>query len=82
MAWVGKLGGGLLGAVVLGPMGLGVLGALIGAAWGHQFDRSLESRGQGGTGFGGLSGASLQQAFFETSFLVMGHLAKADGRVS
>ncbi len=85
MAWIGKLGGGLLGAAVLGPMGLSVLGAMIGVAWGHQFDRSLASRKWrvgDSSGFETLSGSSLQKIFFETSFLVMGHLAKADGHVS
>ena len=38
MAWIGKVGGGILGLIVGGPVG-----ALIGSALGHQFDRG---RGQ------------------------------------
>jgi DnaJ like chaperone protein len=48
-------------------------------------DRYLAARfataGPGGFGRGSSS-AAVQQVFFETTFLVMGHLAKADGRVS
>jgi len=83
MKWVGKIGGGLLGLVTFGPVG-----ALAGAILGHQFDRGLEtaekpgSKGGGWRGVGGRSHTGRQQVFFETTFLVMGHLAKADGRVS
>ena len=34
MAWIGKVGGGILGLIVGGPVG-----AVIGSALGHQFDR-------------------------------------------
>jgi DnaJ like chaperone protein len=48
---------------------------------GHQFDRGLKGGPQPRmANFGGS--AERQRVFFETSFLVMGHLAKADGRVS
>ena len=70
----GKLIGGLLGF-----MTLGVFGALIGIGIGHFFDKGL------GRAMGFDYGADrerLQQLFFETSFKVMGHLAKADGRIS
>jgi len=71
--WIGKLVGGLLGAVVLGP-----IGAVFGVALGHQFDESS----------GGLDEstpeelAAIGQRFFRATFRVMGYLAKADGRVS
>lgn len=70
----GKLIGGLLGF-----MTLGLFGALIGISIGHFFDKGL------GRAMGFDYGADrqrLQQLFFETSFKVMGHLAKADGRIS
>lgn len=70
----GKLIGGLLGF-----MTLGLFGALIGVSIGHFFDKGL------GRAMGFDYGADrqrLQQLFFETSFKVMGHLAKADGRIS
>ena len=71
MAWWGKVIGGALGFMMGGP-----LGALLGSALGHQFD--------GGMARGGI-GARLertQAAFFTATFSVMGHIAKADGRVS
>jgi DnaJ like chaperone protein len=77
--------GKLIGAV-LGYMVGGLFGLLIGVALGHQFDRGLASLSSGGgwagAGLGGLHHAEIQQAFFEATFSVMGHVAKADGRVS
>jgi DnaJ like chaperone protein len=74
MNWAGKAIGGVLGLATMGPWGA-VLGALIG----HQFDT--------GAGFGSLLGGGADPArvnalFFPTTFRVMGHIAKADGRVS
>jgi len=73
MNWAGKVIGGVLGLATLGPWGA-VLGALIG----HQFDA--------GAGLGNLLGgadpARVNALFFPTTFRVMGHIAKADGRVS
>lgn len=69
MQWVGKLVGAALG------MPFGPVGAAIGALLGHQFDKGLN---------GPLIGVSrgVHDVFFITTFEVMGHLAKADGRVS
>jgi DnaJ like chaperone protein len=74
MSWWGKALGGAFGFMVGGP-----LGALMGIAFGHSFDR----------GMGKLEGADwgedqerTQAAFFTATFSVMGHIAKADGRVS
>jgi DnaJ like chaperone protein len=73
--WYGKIGGGIVGLIVGGPVG-----AAIGALIGHQFDRGLSLGGwSSGQQF---SQAARQQTFFETTFWVMGALAKADGRVS
>ena len=78
MIFWGKLIGGVLGYM----MG-GLFGMLIGAVLGHQFDRGLANFGGGiSSGLGGISHADIQRVFFETTFSVMGHLAKADGRVS
>ncbi len=75
MSWIGKLGGGLAGWAVGGP-----LGALVGGLLGHQFDRGLGTLNfESGPR---LDPAERQQIFFVTTFTVMGHLAKADGRVS
>lgn len=69
----GKLLGGLLGYAFLGP-----LGALAGVLLGHWYDQSKIN-------FMSLDGGRLQEvqaAFFEASFQLMGHVAKADGRVN
>jgi DnaJ like chaperone protein len=76
-SWTGKIGGGLLGLLVTGGH---PVGAAIGVFLGHQFDRGLA--GGRGYGFSGGSSAERQQVFFESAFLAMGHVAKADGRVS
>jgi DnaJ like chaperone protein len=63
----------------------GPIGAAIGAVIGHQFDAGSSSgtaRGPGIGGGAGLSAAQIGERFFRTTFQVMGHVAKADGRVS
>jgi DnaJ like chaperone protein len=70
MGWTGKLFGGVLGTLVGGPVG----GAL-GVALGHQFDRGLgETRS--------VPSGDVGRRFFESTFSVMGCIAKSDGRVS
>lgn len=73
--WWGKVVGSGFGLLVGGP-----LGALVGLALGHHFDT------EGGLGLLGTTRrrgeGSAQNAFFTALFSVMGHLAKADGRVS
>lgn len=73
MSWWGKVVGGAFGFMLGGP-----IGALLGAALGHNFDRGLSLE----QGQGGAQTERIQTAFFTTTFSVMGHLAKADGRVS
>lgn len=83
MIWQGKALGALIGVITAGPVG-----ALFGTFIGHLFDVQAE---------GGLSGGAneaesdderdqpqmgVQEAFFRATFQVMGHIAKADGRVS
>lgn len=73
MNWWGKLIGGALGFVIGGP-----IGALIGVVIGHGFDdkQGLDWQDTG-------AGAErVQTVFFTATFSVMGHIAKADGRVS
>jgi DnaJ like chaperone protein len=75
VAWIGKAVGGVLGLAVGGP-----IGSALGVLLGHQFDLGVA---QLSTGDGVLFGSDrIQQLFFETTFAVMGHIAKADGRVS
>lgn len=73
MSWLGKLIGGAVGLVMGGR-----LGGLLGAALGHQLDRGFKTGEP--LDFGARE--AVQMAFFTTTFAVMGHLAKADGRVS
>ncbi len=75
MSWWGKLVGGAFGFVLGGP-----LGAVLGAALGHQFDRGLKGLEHDTAGV--RDQERIQAAFFTAAFSVMGHVAKADGRVS
>ena len=74
MNWVGKIIGGTLGMLALGP-----IGAALGAIIGHQFDSGQISVA---TFTGGPDPRLVNQLFFPTAFRVMGHIAKADGRVT
>ena len=71
----GKLIGGFFGFLLAGPLGL-----LLGVFVGHLFDQGL-SRNQGWN-FSSVNPTLAQQVFFDSTFLVMGHIAKLDGRVS
>jgi DnaJ like chaperone protein len=75
MKWIGKLTGGLLGLVTLGP-----IGAAIGVLLGHQFDEHTEAQQAPASSPEQL--AEIGVRFFRATFRVMGYLAKADGRVS
>lgn len=83
MIWQGKALGALIGVVTAGPVG-----ALFGTFIGHLFDVQAESGLQGRLNGGaanddtGASSMGVQEAFFRATFQVMGHIAKADGRVS
>ena len=74
MGWYGKLIGAILGAII----GRGLLGAIVGLFIGHQFDR----RTAAGGAVAGSSRQAISHAFFRATFQVMGHVAKADGRVT
>jgi len=74
MKWIGKIAGGLLGALTLGPVG-----AAIGVLLGHQFD---EHDAEEAAPSSAEELAAIGERFFRATFHVMGYLAKADGRVS
>ena len=76
MPWWGTLIGGTLGFMFGGP-----LGALLGAALGRNFDRGIKITDQHGA-FGAGQQERVQAAFFTATFSVMGHIAKADGKVT
>jgi DnaJ like chaperone protein len=78
MVWQGKALGALIGVFAAGPVG-----ALFGTFIGHLFDVQAEStQGDDTSDAASVSPAQVQEAFFRATFLTMGHLAKADGRVS
>ena len=71
MQWFGKSIGGLIGAVLAGPVG-----SLLGVLVGHQWDQNADgTRGR-------RSVREISRLFFELTFEVMGQVAKVDGRVS
>lgn len=76
MSWFGKVVGGLLGFAAGGP-----IGAVLGATLGHGVDRGVTRLAEDyGLPFGDRR--RIESAFFAATFSVMGHIAKADGRVS
>ncbi len=76
MSWLGKVVGGAFGFLMGGP-----LGAVLGASVGHQFDEGLHGiESDEGLNLGDQH--RVQMAFFTATFSVMGHIAKADGRVT
>jgi DnaJ like chaperone protein len=72
--WLGKIIGFVLGTLMLGPVG-GLLGLLAG----HFFDKGLVELDRHPPQ---QQRAEAQHVFYETVFLLMGHLAKADGHIS
>jgi len=76
MAWWGKLLGGAFGFMMGGP-----LGAVLGTTLGHQFDKGMAAAEEAETLEPGER-ERIQTAFFTATFSVLGHIAKADGRVS
>ena len=79
MVWQGKAIGALVGVLTAGPAG-----AIFGTFIGHLFDVQVESGGQRvrGPSPSHTHSRTVQEAFFRATFQIMGHLAKADGRIS
>ena len=73
----GKLVGGILGITLFVGAGLAWLGLAIGLLIGHFFDRGLK----GAFAFTPAA-KQIQQVFFNSTFRVLGYLAKVDGVVS
>lgn len=75
MSITGKLVGAILGLLLFkSPWGL-----LIGMILGHFYDQSVDNARRQSAGGGALE---IGERFFTATFEVMGHVAKADGRVS
>lgn len=77
MNWWGKVIGGALGFALVGP-----IGALLGAALGHSFDKGLKGFEGNSLNPGDPNQERIQAAFFTATFSIMGRVAKADGVVS
>lgn len=78
--WIGLiLGFILLSTMSLGLLILGIFGALIGLLFGGFADR-IRAYGLGGAN--PFTSQARQTVFLETVFVLMGKLAKADGRIS
>ncbi len=76
MNWTGKLIGAVLGFILTRrPMGV-----LLGMILGHLYDQYVARGGAGGAPR--ADPATVRATFFRAAFSVMGHVAKADGRVS
>lgn len=75
MSWFGKVIGGVLGF----SLGGGPLGAIIGAVLGHQLDKKTDDYQER---YAPGDQERVQAAFFTATFSVMGHIAKADGKVT
>jgi DnaJ like chaperone protein len=75
MMWHGKLIGALLGLLFSKGNSWGIV---VGVIIGHYFD-TMAMRGREGSA---SNPRVIQDAFFRATFQVMGHVAKADGRVS
>ncbi len=73
MGWNGKIIGAALGMAFGGPVG-----AALGLLVGHQFDTGDARAAEPGPD----SAARVHALYFPAVFRVMGHVAKADGRVS
>jgi DnaJ like chaperone protein len=76
MSWKGMFFGALAGFLITQR----VWGAVIGAVVGHMFDQSLNIGSSGAAN--GSSSLSISEEFFRSTFELMGHVAKSDGRVT
>lgn len=77
-SWWGKIIGAFLGYITAGPAG-----AFIGLLIGNVFDRGLASHfSNPHLLYHAEKKQVVQKIFFEATFTIMGHIAKADGHVS
>ncbi len=77
MNWIGKIIGFFVGYLLAGH-----LGALFGIIIGHFYDLGYFRRWFGTPHGAFASRAQVQHVFFNSTFQIMGYIAKSDGRVS
>jgi DnaJ like chaperone protein len=77
MRWTGKVVGGVIGLMAGGPFG-----AAIGALVGHQFDNAVDEGDRLTGPRSTVPPTQVAEQFFLSTFRVMGHVAKSDGRVT
>jgi DnaJ like chaperone protein len=77
MRWTGKVVGGVIGLMAGGPFG-----AAIGALVGHQFDNAVDEGDRLSGPRSTVTPTQVAEQFFLSTFRVMGHVAKSDGRVT
>jgi len=70
---LGKILGLIFGYLLIGPVG-----AVLGMLMGHAFDRGLRQT----LFINQADSLRAQEVFFRATFSIMGHIAKADGRIS
>ena len=76
--WWGKIAGAFFGYLMAGSVG-----AIVGIFIGNLFDRGLHQHfSRPHWSYHSEHRKSVQKIFFQTTFLILGHVAKADGRVS
>ena len=76
--WWGKLAGAFFGFLTAGPVG-----AIFGILIGNMFDRGLHKHfARPHWSYHSEKRKTVQKIFFQATFSVLGHVAKADGRVS
>jgi DnaJ like chaperone protein len=78
MSWKGKVIGAIIGFLITHT----VWGAVVGALFGHMFDQGMGFGSGPDTARGPADSVSISDEFFRTTFELMGHVAKSDGRVS
>jgi DnaJ like chaperone protein len=78
---IGRIIGAYFGFSLTSPLGHGFLGIIVGWWIGSQFDNSIKPKRRNSFYFN-FSHTPGQRLFFNSTFAVMGHVAKSDGVVS
>ena len=79
---IGKILGCYFGYALTAPMGHGLVGIIVGWWIGSQFDNSIRPQRRRSSFYFNINHTSSQKVFFNSTFAIMGHVAKFDGVVS